>query len=195
MNTPTHLLISSALLSRPGDKPRNWAVIAGALVPDAYLYGLFLWSKAVALPERELWGRVYWEPSVQFWSALSNSIPLYLALLVTGLVITGRHKWVSAILVIFSLSALLHMAFDFPFHNSDAHRHFSPISDWRFHSPLSYWNEAFYGRWVGLFELGLALGLILVLWRRFKSRLVRGMLTLGAMSYIAVPLYFTLALG
>ena len=33
MNTPTHLLLSVALLAKPGEKRRNWAVIAGSLIP------------------------------------------------------------------------------------------------------------------------------------------------------------------
>jgi len=40
---------------------------------------------------------------------------------------------------------LLHCMLNFPSHNDDAHRHFYPFGDWRFESPVSYWDTRFCG--------------------------------------------------
>jgi len=40
-----------------------------------------------------------------------------------------------------------------PVHHDDGHRHFFPLSDWRFESPVSYWDPAHYGHiflWIEL---------------------------------------------
>ena len=57
-------------------------------------------------------------------------------------------------------AALLHLTFDLPFHHDDDHPHFWPFSDWRFTSPLSYWDPAHDGRVIALAEVGLAVVLI-----------------------------------
>ena len=71
---------------------------------------------------------------------------------------------------------LLHSAFDLPLHHDDAHRHFFPLSDVRFASPLSYWDPAHYGNPMALLELGLVCGASIWLWARFPSRPARAAL-------------------
>ncbi|GBF25397.1 hypothetical protein MnTg02_00428 [bacterium MnTg02] len=188
MNTPTHLLISIALLAKPDAPRRNMAVIFGALIPDLSIYVLFVWAKLVAqVPEQEIWRHLYWQEPWQTLSGLSNSFPLYAMLVALGV----WRGW--TLLAIFGASALLHLAFDFPFHASDAHRHFWPFSDWRFHSPLSYWDGGHYGELVGIFELAMAIALMAIIFRRFKEVWVKVALAIGLVSYAAVPLYFMLA--
>ncbi len=193
MNTPTHLLISAAVLTRRGDADepkRNIAILAGALLPDAAIYLLFVWARLIErVPEAEVWRNLYWQEPWQSLVAIGNSIPLFAA--VTGIGLALKRPIVTLI----GLSALLHLAFDLPFHADDAHPHFWPLTDWRFHSPLSYWDENHFGTWVSLAEGLLAIGLIVLLWRRFEGRIVRGALVLALVSYIAVPVYFTLMLG
>lgn len=195
MMTPTHLLIAAAVLVRPVDENSqgvrrsgwwlNLAVVFGALLPDLSIYVLFVWAKLIAgISSHELWSRTYWQEPWQTYSAIGNSLPLYLTLLIIGLV----GKW--RFLVLLSLAALLHLGFDLPFHHADAHKHFWPFSDYRFHSPLSYWNGNHYGDAVGLFERALALICIAVLWWRFQALWVRGLLLAGVLSYVLVPLYF-----
>lgn len=194
MNTPTHLLISSVLLARPGaapaDKRRNFAVIAGALVPDTAIFAMFFWTRLVqGASEQEVWSTLYWREPWQSLVAIGNSLPIYAALL--GLAMVSRRP----VVVAFAVSALLHLAFDFPFHHDDAHPHFWPFSDWRFISPVSYWDPDHFGALVSVAEAAVALALIAVLWRRFSGRIVRAALLVALASYVAVPIYFNLMLG
>ena len=185
MNTPTHLLISAAVLTKPGRDRDNAAILVGALLPDLFIYLLFLWSKLAGIPELLLWREIYFGDGVQLVSAVSNSAPLYVLLLGIGWQL-GR-RW----LALLATSALIHLAFDLPFHRSDAHRHFWPFSDWRFESPLSYWEAAGHSGTIAVVEAGLALVLAVLLWRRFGQRWVRLGLILAGASYVAVPLYFS----
>ncbi|MBL4756997.1 MAG: hypothetical protein JKY32_04970 [Rhizobiales bacterium] len=186
MNTPTHILLSAALLAKPDNRVRNWAVIIGSLVPDLSLYVMWANAKFIqGLSDRVIFRDLHFSDFWQMLNAISNSIPLYAGILLVGL-------WrKSLLLIMLGAAALLHMAGDFPLHNSDAHRHFWPISDWRFHSPISYWNPRYHGDIVGMIEIGLALVLIAILWRRFKSWKVRACLFLALIPYIGVPLYFS----
>jgi hypothetical protein len=188
VNTPTHLLLSAAIFCKPGDSKRNSAALIGAIVPDIALYGLFAWAKLTAVPDAELWGQIYFSPGYQAIDSIQNSAPLYAAIAVMG--------WLAKqpLATVFGLSALLHLAVDFPLHHSDAHAHFWPLTDWRFVSPVSYWNPDHYGLMIAPLELVWALVLAVILWRRFKSWPVRVALGLAGATYVLVPLYFILVM-
>lgn len=198
MNTPTHLLIGAAALAAPrtatGDRWRNPAIVLFALLPDLGLFVLFVWARLIqGASEQVLWDDIYWEDHWQTLFAIGNSVPLYLALLIAGLVL--RATRLGRLIIVAACAALLHLAFDLPVHADDAHRHFWPISDWRFHSPISYWDPDHHGDTMTAIEIALGLALSVILWRRFPSRIVRGCLV-GAMTlYVAVPAYFTVMLG
>ena len=150
-------------------------------------------------------------------ASTSCAAPLYAALLVVGLALGERHAaapvyggaataghagggWWSTVgelnwVALLALAALVHLAGDLPLHADDAHRHFWPLTDWRFHSPVSYWDPAHYGGAFSIIEAVLGVALCVVLWRRFRAAWVRALLALAALTYVAVPLYFTLALG
>ncbi len=74
-------------------------------------------------------------------------------------------RWVS----VFAIGALLHVLADFPVHTDDAHVHFWPITDWRFFSPVSYYQRANYGDIVGGVEIVVGLGLAALLLWRFRN--------------------------
>jgi len=186
MNTPTHLIISATLLSERHAARFNGAVLFGALVPDISLYVLFFWARFIAgIPERTLWGQVYWQEPWQTISAVSNSLPLYASVAVVAYFLGAR------LLAIGAISSIVHLCFDFPFHNTDAHVHFWPFSDWRFHSPISYWDPRHFGDIVAVVEIVLAVSCMALLWRRFEGRGVRAVLFLSMASYVAVPVYFS----
>lgn len=145
MNTQTHILLAAALLAKPGQPARNSAVIAGALAPDIAIYTLVVWSKFAGIPKHTVWSQLYYSPPWSDAVTIDNSAPLYLLLLLLGLVISNWRANAN-FLTLFALAALIHLATDFPVHVGDAHAHFWPISDWRFRSPVSYWNPDHYGQ-------------------------------------------------
>ena len=189
MNTPTHMLAAAAVLTEPDNRLRNAAVLFGGLLPDVSIFVLFGWARLQGIPQWEIWRELYWQEPWQTLSAISNSFPLWLAILAIAVALRSRLAMVLAGAV------LIHLALDFPVHANDAHKHFWPLTDWRFHSPLSYWDTDHHSRYVMLAELGLCLAAITVLWRRFSSLLVRGALFAAVVSLALVPLFFWLTLG
>ena len=194
----SHILIASSLFTKPGQTARNYAVLLGALIPDAAIYGLFLWSKFAGIPEATVWNQLYWQEPWQTYTAAGNSIPFYAMILLLGIValrqVRSAHK-IGIVLTFLALAALVHIAGDLPVHVADAHRHFWPISDWKFISPVSYWNPDHHGRVFMVFETLLGILIMTVLFRRFKNWLVRIPLVIILTAYVVVPLYFILQLG
>jgi len=116
---------------------------------------------------QEIWREVYWTEPWQTLGAISNSVPLAVLLLLVAF----WRKW--TILSVFSSALLVHALLDFPVHADDAHRHFWPLTDWRFFSPVSYWDPAHHGG-VGSFIDGSIFFIsAIVLWLRFPVRWVR----------------------
>ena len=194
----THILMASALLAKPEQKLRNTAVLIGAFVPDLAIYGLFGWSKLAGIKEQKVWDELYWQEPWQTYTATGNSIFLFLALLVIAVVALrnapAAHK-IGLFLVFLSLAALIHIAGDFPVHVDDAHRHFWPISDWKFVSPVSYWDPKHHGDLFAAFEVLLGAALCAFLLWRFRSWAVRVPLVVLLSAYILVPLYFAFQMG
>lgn len=165
MHTPGHAVLNLAVLGE-GEEPRtDLAVLAGALVPDLPMVGFYLWARLGAnLPEHVIWSETYFDPGWQTFFDLFNSAPLAVLLLVFA------HRLAMPRTVAFGWSLLLHFALDFPLHGSDAHRHFFPLSDYRFESPLSYWDPSAGGALVGGVEIAVVASLVVfVLLRRYDS--------------------------
>lgn len=196
MNTQTHLLVAAAIFAKPDQRGRNTALIIGALLPDIAIFGLFAWAMMAGVPQNELWGRIYFSEPMLTLTAIGNSAPLYAAIAVVG------WFWAKArqgddiptlpALTVLALAALTHLAGDLPVHVDDAHPHFWPLTDWRFRSPVSYWDNAHHGRAFGVFEAALGIALAALLFRRFKALWVRGLLALCVLAYLAVPVFWWL---
>ena len=190
MMTQTHLLAASALLTRPGHGYRNIAVIFGALLPDISIFILFFWARGVVgISEAELWSVTYWSEPWQTLSAVSHSFPLFLLLAALA------YYFKSQLLFIIAAAALLHIALDFPVHADDAHKHFWPLTDWRFFSPLSYWDEKYFAHLVRPIEILISFTCLIVLWRRFEVNHVRAVLGLIMISYVMVIGYCSVMLS
>lgn len=194
--TQTHLLIAAALFARPGGYRRNTAVLVGALIPDAAIYVLVVYAAINKIPRNTLWSETYWADSWQIWVTIGNSAPLYLCLLLAALVLAApkdrRPRWQS-LPALLAIAALTHLAGDLPLHNDDAHIHFWPLTDWRFHSPVSYWDLNHHAGVFAPLEMLLGLSLMGLLFRRFKGCATRIALGLAMTLYIAVPLFFIFA--
>lgn len=180
MNTIAHMVIASAVLSRPDAPKRNWAVLSGALIPDASMYIFFAWSRLQGWTGDKTWNVEYWTEPWQTFGAVSNSFVLFGLLFA----VAWWRNW--PLWSAFAIAALVHIALDFPLHADDAHRHFWPISDWRFFSPVSYWDPAQNGLIGGVIESISALLALGVLWWRFKRPRWRALfMVLAALQLLA----------
>ena len=211
MMTQTHGLIAAALLAHSGRPSKhNAAILFGSFVPDAAIYCLFIWSKFAKIPEQHLWQKTYFSEPMLTFTAIGNSLPLYLCILLAAMVIgwlSTEHNLAAVrarvndwafwrltsmpVMALFALAAISHLIGDFPVHAADAHPHFWPFTNWRFHSPVSYWDPSHYGHIFSYAEAALGLILSLVIFRRFKVAYVRLLIVLLMCVYVAVPLYFS----
>ena len=189
MNTPTHMLTAAALLTESGDRRRNWAVVFGALLPDLSIFALVGWARLIEdVSHHQIWRHLYWQEPWQTLSAIFNSYVVWAVLALLA-------YWLGWRVLLFAAgAAVVHLSLDFPFHASDAHKHFWPLTDWRFHSPLSYWDTNHHSHYVMAAEVAVCLVAISMLWQRFSGWLVRSSLALGFFSLAAVPIFFWLTL-
>lgn len=144
MHTPGHVLLNLAMLGSV--LGHESAVIAGAILPDLPIVALYLRERARGTPPETIWSVCYQR---KHWLAIihgAHSVPL--AMIGVGLC------WLAHLpsLLAFFLSVLGHAFCDLPLHVHDAHRHFFPLSDYRFISPWSYWDVRYHGRSVALIE-------------------------------------------
>ena len=216
MMSQTHILMAAALFARPGRPRQNAALLVGAFMPDAAIYALFVWSKLAGISERVLWREIYFAEPMLTFTAIGNSLPLYAAFLALGITLTSirpgngepvlpignpdapfQETWRAirnSAIAMFALGAIVHLAGDFPVHAADAHPHLWPLSDWRFHSPVSYWDSNYHGDVFGIVEMLLGVALAVVVFRRFRALWVRALCAFAVCAYVGVPLYFTLML-
>ena len=179
MNTPSHCILNLAILDRGSLKGCTWPIVLGSWLPDAAIFVFYGWARLMGLPEEVIWSEAYYAPAWQHIFAIGNSMPL--ALLGLSLCLwLKRPAWIALF-----ASALLHHLEDLPLHHEDAHQHFWPLSDYRFVSPVSYWDPAQFGRYGALAELTLTLVASVVWWRRVRSRWVRGALVVVNVLYLA----------
>ncbi|HVM33245.1 MAG TPA: hypothetical protein VMU88_08945 [bacterium] len=152
MITPTHALYNLALLGRRDFPARTGPVLLGAFFPDLPGSFCLFWCGLVqGLSFKTIHDSVYPSP---FWQGLADrfhSIPL--ALLFGGLCLL--LKWAPG--AWFALSACLHSLEDLPVHSGNPHRHFWPLSDWRFYSPFSCYDPHFHLGLVAAIDFALAL--------------------------------------
>lgn len=152
MRTPGHAVLNVALFARNAPAAVVVATVAGAVLPDLPIVWLYFREKLRGTPAEEIWRVHYQRP---FWSNLihgMHSMPIGAAGLLAG-VLLGQP-----VVAAFFASALLHAFCDIPVHGVDAHRHLLPFSQWRFISPISYWEVRRHARAVTLVEWVLVAG-------------------------------------
>ena len=190
MNTPAHLIFGATAF---GNKAQPWttaAAILGALAPDVSLYVMAGWQLVILGTDPNIVFRVmYYSDAWQSVFAVDNSFLIWGALL-------GFALWLRRpVFVAFAGAGLLHLALDFPLHNDDARMHFWPLTDWKFISPVSYWDPRHYGGVVGMIEIIASLVCLVILWRRFQVIWQRAILFLAGMLQVAPFFAWILILG
>lgn len=201
MNSQSHILMGALLFGRPA--PRlAWVGAAGGLTPDLPMFIIVAGLRMTGYPVQEIFDRLYWEPWWQIANSIGHSFLLWGALTFGAFAVLSRRGsagfpramsptgGIAPLVLAFSGSALLHSLIDFLVHRDDAHMQFWPLSDWRFRSPVSYWDANHYGNWFGLFEALLGIGMAVLLFRRYRSLRLRVALVLAIALYAAVPVFF-----
>ena len=187
MNTPAHLIFAAAAFARPHQRITSIAAVAGAFAPDLSLYlmggvSLFLLGYSPGY----VFGTLYYSDAWQAVFAVDNSFIFW----GIGLLLAWRLKSIGG--MIFAASGLMHLAFDFSLHNTDARPQFWPLTDWVFRSPFSYWDDRFYARIISPIEMALSVGFCLLLIRRFGSLRSRAVIGAAAVIQLAPMIVWAL---
>jgi len=184
LNTPAHAFINLLILSRNPDHGKTAIIVSGAIIPDLFLILFYAWHKWLGTEESQIWSIEYYRPLWQAGIDTLHSLPL---IMLAMLVCWKARK---PVLLLLFTSMLLHSLGDFPLHHDDAHRHFFPFSEWRFVSPISYWDPAHYGNWASLLEIFIVLAISIFLYRR--QALLRVWIITGLVVYGAYWIYVLL---
>ncbi|MEM7529659.1 MAG: cobalamin biosynthesis protein CobQ [Pseudomonadota bacterium] len=164
MNTPAHVLLGMALCARR-DVPRTGRAAAiGSLLPDLSLYVLAGTALFVMqIPAERVFGELYFSDGWQAVFAVDNSFVVWGFAILLALLARSLPA------VALTTAGLLHLALDFPLHNDDARRHFWPLTDWVFESPLSYWDSDHHAAVVAPIGLVMVLTSAAVVWNRWPN--------------------------
>lgn len=174
MNTTAHLLIGVASFGNPNQRRVTVAAIAGALIPDLSLYALVGFSIVVmGIEPSVVFKELYYSDTWQTVFSIDNSFILWGGVLTLGIV--RRIPWLIAL----GGAALLHIGADFMLHNEDARAHFWPLSQWKFFSPISYWDSQFHANWVAPIEGLLCVAITVYLFRQYAHYGVRTLFAVG----------------
>jgi hypothetical protein len=184
MKTPSHAIANLAILITPLQPQATLPIVFGAVLPDIPMFVMYFWAKFVRRqPEAQIWTETYFS---SFWLNITHtfhSIPLFLICI---LIMHYFGYWQVEIIL---LSSLLHCFGDFPVHNDDAHRHFLPFSNYRFISPISYWDIKHHGKIVSFLEKLLVLIASLYTFPLQQSWVSKGLIIAVNFIYITGFLY------
>ena len=159
MNTPAHMMLNLGLLGRQKPPLQQLAVLAGAVLPDVPIFVFYFWEKIWrALPEVVIWEQ-YFDARWQMVFDLFHSFPVA----ILGGALSLWLKWKG--FALFWASMVLHSLGDIFLHHDDAHRHFFPLSDWQFVSPVSYWDPHYHGELLAILEILMVVMIGLWIWR------------------------------
>ncbi|MBD2209058.1 hypothetical protein H6G64_16085 [Calothrix sp. FACHB-156] len=187
MNTPSHAILNLVVFNQQVRNQASYAIFIGAILPDVPIFLFYFLMKFIyRLPSRQIWSEAYYQPFWQGIISIFHSIPLALI----GLIIAHFLNW-KLIEVGFS-SMVLHSLLDLPVHHNDAHRHFFPFSNYRFISPISYWDRNHYGGIIAFVEISLVLVASIYLFPTMRSPFTKGLLIIINVFYWGAYLRFYL---
>ena len=181
MNTPSHWLMTIAagkLIPWAKNCPR-WALALGSVAPDLPLYflsfgGIYYFRNILGWENkrvfRHIFGNLYFNDPA--WIGLHNFLhsPLMLIILLgLSVMIKHRRPRLGRWLCFFLGACMLHSIVDVLTHHDDGPVLFFPVNwQYRFSSPVSYWDRSHFGGPFMVFEglLNVAiLGFIIWDWR------------------------------
>ncbi len=186
MNTPTHVILSLALIGKKRSPEYHLPIFLGSILPDITMFLFYAWEKFQQVPDAIIWGEHYFLDHWQLTFDVFNSFPIIV--LAFGIAYWLKRAWWQYCFA----GMFLHCVFDFPLHSEDAHRHFWPLTDYRFESPISYWDPNKFGDIVATIEILGALGLSVYLFTMLQSRFAKS--TLVAVNLFGIYVYLRFVL-
>ncbi|MEB3275316.1 MAG: hypothetical protein ACO4AI_10795 [Prochlorothrix sp.] len=183
-DTTTDEVPSSAATQKPDRRVLFTPLVIGAILPDAPMFLFYGVEKARGIPDSVIWDQSYYAEGWQNFFDIFNSFPIMA--LGLGITIWGASRWGQ---MLFG-SMIIHGLGDLPLHHDDGHRHFFPLTNWRFESPISYWDPDHHGAVMTALEILMVMVSAIFLWRNYQSR--GGKITLGitVFLYLAYMLPF-----
>jgi hypothetical protein len=158
----------------------NVVLFSGAAVPDVAIFVFFIWYTLFdPIPQRVMWSEYAFLVEWQFVFSMFHSFPLWVITSIAFLLLKMPRS------ALFCLAVLLSALQDFLVHHDDGHGHFFPFSDYRFESPISYWDPAHYGWYASAAEVILVLGASVWAYRRLETRWGKSFLVLTFVSLVA----------
>ena len=184
MDTGAHIICNLVVQSRSSESRVFVAVLIGATLPDLPIMLFYAWESLVMnSAEPEIWSELYFKPGWQNFFDTFNSLPLIAVLLALGVYFKKQ------LISVLALSMALHVLLDLPFHHDDAHRHFFPFSDWRFFSPVSYWDPKYHGDIMQIIQIVIVIIGLVVLWLRHPGRLEKATLAFLGVGYLLFQVF------
>lgn len=148
MHLPSHALVNLTALDQWTEPELRPYVLLGAVGPDLPVLAFYFVCRFLfGMSDETIWQDLYYEDRWFNVFATFHSIPVTGAICAAGVAL--GLPW----LALLAGSMVLHNVADLPLHAEDAHRHFYPLSNYRFKSPISYWNPQFWGRVVAAGEV------------------------------------------
>ncbi len=186
MNTQSHAVLTFYLIRRMlGERAQrikrlNVVLFSGAIVPEVGMFVFFVWYTLFEpTSQRAIWSELAFREEWQSVFSMFHSFPLW-AIASGGFLLLKMPR-----AVLFCLSGLASAVEDFFVHHDDGHAHFFPFSDYRFESPISYWDPAHYGWYASVIEVILVLAASVWAYRRLETRWGKGLLVFTVVSLVA----------
>jgi hypothetical protein len=171
MNTQSHAILTFFIIRKGLElrhkefKNINPMLFTGALAPDLPIFVFFAFYSFISPTSQQvIWRELYFDPSWQIVFDLFHSLPFW------GIVSLLAFLAAQYRTAFFCLAALLASAQDLLVHYEDAHAHFFPFTDYRFASPVSYWNPEHYGTQFTIIEILLVVAAGIWTYKRLESR-------------------------
>jgi len=182
MITPSHIIYNWAFgQSLALAKRAKLALVMGGFLPDLPTYLFFaVHTFFIGTSQQTLWDTTYFESDWSTVITLSHSLILWPLAFAIGLFLQRT------LLKFVALGGLIHVTMDFFVHNDDAYRHFWPLTEWKFMSPVSYWDPAHFGTLVGAVDSVVIIALLLWLYNLVGQRLK--LVIIGSMVFYVLQL-------
>jgi hypothetical protein len=164
MTSPSHIIYNLFLLGKKSEPQYNPFIVLGAVLPDIPMFLFYPVMLVLGKSSQEIWNVLYFESGWQVMWSISHSLWIW-----------PLSLWVSIALKYKKLqylfgSMILHICLDFVVHSTDAYSHLWPFSNWRFYSPISYYDPHHFGNIVSVVDAVLCIICVYFLYRRLYSR-------------------------